>query len=179
MPGEPAGVAVGRNRLGIVEEIGQHDDVGLERHADLAEQAELLQCVVVADAEVEAVDLAAGLDQSLDDLVREGLLLGDAPAHGDRIADEGDAGDAVGRLVGDLGSAQALLVGPDMDAHQLGLGVRAVAMAEVGPHVAFLHPARVLPHFELVQHAVVENEAGEAFHSEQTKKRSNQDQQKI
>ena len=109
----------------------------------------------------------------------EGLLLGDAPAHGDRIADEGDAGDAGGRLVGDLGSAQAAAVGPDVDAHQPGFGLRPMAMAKVGPRVAHLHLARVLPHFELVQHAVVENEAGKALHSEQTQKRRNKDQQKV
>ena len=68
------------------------------------------------------------------------------------------------------GSAQAAAVGPDIDAHQLGLGLRSMAMAKVGPRVAHLHLARVLPHFELVQHAVVENEAGKALHSEQTQK---------
>ena len=76
-------------------------------------------------------------------------------------------------------NAEAQLMGVHVRTNKQGLGVGAVAMAEIGPHVAFLHPARVLPHFELVQHAVVENDAGQAFHSEQTQSRSDQDQQKI
>jgi hypothetical protein len=54
-----------------------------------------------------------------------------------------------------------------------------MAMAKVGPRVAHLHLACVLPHFELVQHAVVENETGERFYGEQTQKGCNKDQQKV
>jgi hypothetical protein len=43
-----------------------------------------------------------------------------------------------------------------------------MAMAELGSRVAYLHLARVLPHLELVEHAVIQNEASEAFHSDQT-----------
>ena len=54
-----------------------------------------------------------------------------------------------------------------------------MAMANVRPGVAHLDFARVLPHFQLVQHAVVENEAREAFQSEQTQQRSGEDQEGI
>jgi hypothetical protein len=58
-------------------------------------------------------------------------------------------------------------------------GLGAMAMSEVGTHVAHLDLARILPHFELVEHAVVEEDAGEAFHRDQTEQRRNEDEQQI
>ena len=151
---EPALLGIGGHRLAVVDEVGEHDDVGLHLHADVAEVGELLDGVPVADALVEAVDLAALRLQSGDHLMGEGVLLGDAPAHGGRIADEGDARHA-GR-----GAAEAVLVGPHRHTHQRGAAVGAVPVALLGTEVAHLHVGRVLPHLELVGHAVVDQQPG-------------------
>jgi hypothetical protein len=122
------------------------------------EVGELLGGVPVADALVEAVDLAALGLQPGDHLMGEGLLLGDAPAHGGGIADEGDARHAGRRLLGDGGAAEAVRLGAHRHAHQRGAAVGAVPVALLGTEVAHLHVGRVLPHLELVGHAVVDQQ---------------------
>ena len=57
----------------------------------IAKQSQFLGRVVVADSQIEPVDLAALALQAGDDLLGEGFLFGHAPAEGGRIAHEGDA----------------------------------------------------------------------------------------
>ncbi len=170
MLAQPVGGRILRHRLGIVDEVAEDDDVGLQAGADVAEQREFLRSVVVSDAEIEGLDFVARIDEGVDDPSGKGLMLGNTPAQRDRIADKGDAGDARFGLLGDLGRSETAGVGPDRDSHELRLGMRAMAMAELFPRVADLDLPRILPHLELVQLAVVENQAGEAFQREQTQK---------
>ena len=60
---------------------------------------------------------------------------------------------------------------PHINAHEPGLGIPPMAMAQIGLKVAHLHLARVLPHFQLVEHAIVEHQAGERFEADQTDER--------
>ena len=71
---KPVDVRVGRDRLGIVDEVGEYDEVRLHPRAGLAEQRQFLRRVVVADAEIEAIDLLPLLPEVGDHLMGECLL---------------------------------------------------------------------------------------------------------
>ena len=176
---EPRGLPVGRHRLGVVDEVAQHDDVGLQFRCRVAKQRELLQRVVIADAEIVAVDLAAHGDQRGRHPGGGGLVLRDAPAQGRRIAREGDARHALRRLLGNLRGPETVAVGRDLDAHQLRLGIGAVPMSEIGPHVPHLHVPCVAPHFEFVEHAGVEEEPGHALQAKRADSGEHDDQKRI
>jgi hypothetical protein len=111
--------------------------------------------------------------------VGKGLVLGDTPAERDRIADKGDAADpGFGRLR-DLRRTEAEGVGLHRHSHEPRFGLLAMAMTELWPNIADLDFARILPHLKLVELAIVEDQACEAFQGQQTQHRNAENQQGI
>jgi len=70
-------------------------------------------------------------------------------------------------------------VGAHILAHQDGVGVGAVLVADIGSVVAHLDLRGVLPHLELVYLARIEEEAGEGLQGQQADEGHTDDQQNV
>ena len=146
-----------RDRLGVVDEVEEHDLVGLVGETLLAEEGDLLGRVVVPGTEVHDLGRRPAAEHLAEE-GGEGLLALDAPAEGERVAEDRDPATTVARaLVLDV--AQAVGVDLHVDSHEPGVGPRAVHVADLGVRRFQLEQLRIARHLDVVEDVARQVEA--------------------